>query len=101
MRYAADGPVAQAVPYRVLGYLGGDGCPAECPPDGLTDPALTSRWWRHHATGGKTFISDWKNAAQVILDSDPYRRLAFTWQPRPARHFRRLAGRLDKPEDHA
>jgi uncharacterized protein YndB with AHSA1/START domain len=63
---------------------------------GLTDPALTSRWWRHHRAGGKTFTSDWRTGstyamihdeiglvvsdpAQVILDSQPYRRLAFTW----------------------
>jgi uncharacterized protein YndB with AHSA1/START domain len=63
---------------------------------GMTDPALTSRWWRHHKAGGKTFTSDWKTGstyamvhdeiglvvsdpAQVILDSEPYRRLAFTW----------------------
>jgi uncharacterized protein YndB with AHSA1/START domain len=63
---------------------------------GLTDPALTSRWWRHHLAGGKTFTSDWRpgstyamihddiglvvsDPAQVILDSHPYRRLAFTW----------------------
>jgi uncharacterized protein YndB with AHSA1/START domain len=63
---------------------------------GLTDPALTDRWWRHHLAGGKTFTSDWKAGStysmvhddiglvvsdpeQVILESDPYRRLAFTW----------------------
>jgi uncharacterized protein YndB with AHSA1/START domain len=63
---------------------------------GLTDPALTSRWWRHHLAGGKTFTSDWRTGstyamvhddiglivsdpAQVILDSQPYHRLAFTW----------------------
>ena len=63
---------------------------------GLTDPDTTSRWWRHHLAGGKKFISDWNTGstytmvheeiglvvsdpAQVILDSKPYRRLAFTW----------------------
>jgi uncharacterized protein YndB with AHSA1/START domain len=63
---------------------------------GLTDPALTSRWWRHHAAGGKTFSSEsHKGSAyamaheeiglvvsdpdQVVLEADPYRRLAFTW----------------------
>jgi uncharacterized protein YndB with AHSA1/START domain len=63
---------------------------------GLTDPELTMRWWRHHLAGGKTFVSDWKKGstydmlhpevglvvshpAQVILASDPYRRLAYRW----------------------
>jgi uncharacterized protein YndB with AHSA1/START domain len=63
---------------------------------GLTDPAFTSRWWRHHRAGGKKFTSDWKSGstydmvhdeiglvvsdpAQVVLESEPYRRLAFTW----------------------
>lgn len=63
---------------------------------GLTDPALTKRFWRHHSAGGKSFASDWKkgstydlvheevglvvsDAAQVILESDPYRRLGYTW----------------------
>ncbi len=63
---------------------------------GLTDPALTKRYWRHVAAGGKSFPSDWKKGstydlvheevglvvsdpAQVILESDPYRRLAYTW----------------------
>jgi uncharacterized protein YndB with AHSA1/START domain len=63
---------------------------------GLTDPSLTKRYWRHAAAGGKTFPSDWKKGstwdlvheevglivrdpAQVILESDPYSRLAYTW----------------------
>jgi uncharacterized protein YndB with AHSA1/START domain len=63
---------------------------------GLTDPACTRRYWRHHRAGQKTFRSDWKKGstydlaheevglvvrdpAQVILESDPYRRLAYTW----------------------
>lgn len=63
---------------------------------GLTDPDLTMRWWRHHAAGGKTFLSDWKEGStydmahpevgqvvsdpeQVIVASDPYRRLAYRW----------------------
>lgn len=63
---------------------------------GLTDPDLTMRWWRHHSAGGKTFLSDWKQGStydmlhpevglvvsdveQVVLESDPYRRLAFRW----------------------
>lgn len=63
---------------------------------GLTDPALTSRWWRHHAAGGKKFTSEWRKGStyamaheeiglvvsdpdQVILEADPYRRLALTW----------------------
>jgi uncharacterized protein YndB with AHSA1/START domain len=63
---------------------------------GLTDPALTKRYWRHVTAGGKSFPSDWRKGstydlvheevglvvsdpAQVILESDPYRRLAYTW----------------------
>ena len=62
----------------------------------LTDPALTKRYWRHELAGPKTFRSDWKKGStwelvhdevglivsdpeQVILDSEPYRRLADTW----------------------
>jgi DNA-binding transcriptional ArsR family regulator/uncharacterized protein YndB with AHSA1/START domain len=55
---------------------------------GLTDPAFTSRYW------GIDLISDWKVGSpitwehhgvtiehpdQVVLESDPYRRLAYTW----------------------
>jgi uncharacterized protein YndB with AHSA1/START domain len=64
--------------------------------EGLTDPAFTSRYWRHHRAGAKTFRSDWKKGstyslahdevglvvsdpAQVILESHPSRRLAYTW----------------------
>ena len=54
----------------------------------LTDPAFTSRWWQ------ATFDTDWKvgstmtwnnhgvviaDPEQVILEADPYRRLAYTW----------------------
>jgi uncharacterized protein YndB with AHSA1/START domain/DNA-binding transcriptional ArsR family regulator len=54
----------------------------------LTDPAFTERYW------GITFDSDWQpgspmswtqrgvtmaDAEQVVVESDPYRRLAFTW----------------------
>jgi uncharacterized protein YndB with AHSA1/START domain/DNA-binding transcriptional ArsR family regulator len=54
----------------------------------LTDPAFTRRYW------GATFESDWTTGstvtwtqggvtvtdpAQVVLESDPYRRLAYTW----------------------
>ena len=63
---------------------------------GLTDPACTRHYWRHHKAGAKTFRSDWRKGspydlaheevglvvrdpAQVILESDPYRRLAYTW----------------------
>jgi uncharacterized protein YndB with AHSA1/START domain len=63
---------------------------------GLTDPAMTKRYWRHHRAGPKTFRSDWKEGStwdlehkdvglivsdpeQVILASDPYRRLSYTW----------------------
>ena len=63
---------------------------------GLTDPGVTRRYWRHHKAGAKTFRSDWKQGStydmahdevglvvsdpeQVILESDPGRRLAYTW----------------------
>jgi uncharacterized protein YndB with AHSA1/START domain len=62
----------------------------------LTDPAITRHYWRHERAGEKTFRSDWKEGStydlahdevglvvsdpeQVILESDPYRRLAYTW----------------------
>ena len=62
----------------------------------LTDPACTKRYWRHQRAGEKTFRSDWRKGSrydlaheevglvvsdpeQVILESDPYRRLAYTW----------------------
>ena len=82
---------------------------------GLTDPALTKRYRRHATAGGKSFPSDWKKGstydlvheevgmvvsdpAQVILESDPYRRLAYTWHTftpevgRPSRHGRGHGG---------
>ena len=63
---------------------------------GLTDPTMTTRYWRHHWAGPKAFRSDWKKGStwdlmhpevdvvvsdprQVILESDPGRRLAYTW----------------------
>jgi uncharacterized protein YndB with AHSA1/START domain len=63
---------------------------------GLTDPALMSRYWRHQQAGPKTFRSDWVKGStydmtheevglvvsdpdQVILKSDSPRRLAYTW----------------------
>ena len=63
---------------------------------GLTDPAFTKRYWRHQRAGEKTFRSDWKNGStydlaheevglvvsdpeQVILESIPCGRLAYTW----------------------
>ena len=63
---------------------------------GLTDPAFTRRYWRHQRAGEKTFRSDWKRGStydmaheevglvvsdpeQVILESDPSVRLAYTW----------------------
>ena len=63
---------------------------------GLTDPAYMKRYWRHQKAGEKTFRSDWKKGStydmahdevglvvsdpeQVILESDPYHRLAYTW----------------------
>src|SRR5947209_9526230 len=62
---------------------------------GLTDPVFTAGFWRHHQAGPKTFRSDWNKGSrwdlvheevglvvsdpeQVILESDPYRRLAYT-----------------------
>jgi uncharacterized protein YndB with AHSA1/START domain/DNA-binding transcriptional ArsR family regulator len=63
---------------------------------GLTDPAFTKQYWRHPNAGGVEMQSDWKKGStydvnyeqsglvvshpdQVILESDPYRRLAYTW----------------------
>jgi DNA-binding transcriptional ArsR family regulator/uncharacterized protein YndB with AHSA1/START domain len=63
---------------------------------GLTDPAFPKRYWRHPKSGGVSFSSDWKKGStydvaydqvelvlsdpeQVILESDPYRRLAYSW----------------------
>jgi uncharacterized protein YndB with AHSA1/START domain len=63
---------------------------------GLIDPACTKRYWRHHQAGPKTFRSDWEagstwdllheevglvvsDAEQIVTESDPYRRLAYTW----------------------
>ncbi|UNZ20971.1 metalloregulator ArsR/SmtB family transcription factor [Streptomyces sp. 891-h] len=55
---------------------------------GLTDPAFTQRYW------GLRFATDWKTGStmtweergaktadpeQVVLESDPYRRLSYTW----------------------
>jgi DNA-binding transcriptional ArsR family regulator/uncharacterized protein YndB with AHSA1/START domain len=63
---------------------------------GLTDPAFTRRYWRHPTSGGVSFTSDWQKGStyelayeevglviadpeQVVLEFDPYRRLAYTW----------------------
>ena len=63
---------------------------------GLTEPDFTKRYWRHQLAGPKTFRSDWKQGStwtlvheevglvvndpeQVILESNPYCRLAYTW----------------------
>jgi uncharacterized protein YndB with AHSA1/START domain len=63
---------------------------------GLTDPAYTTLYWRHHQAGPKTFRSDWKKGStwdlvhdqvglvvshpeQIVTESDPYRRLAYKW----------------------
>ena len=63
---------------------------------GLTEPAFTRRYWRHQKAGEKTFRSDWKQGStyemaheevglivsdpeQVVLESDPYVRLAYAW----------------------
>jgi uncharacterized protein YndB with AHSA1/START domain len=55
---------------------------------GLTDPAFTNRYW------GLELVTDWKvgspitwehhgvtiaDPAQVVLEADPFRRLAYTW----------------------
>jgi uncharacterized protein YndB with AHSA1/START domain len=62
----------------------------------LTDPAFTTRYWRHPLTGGKSFLSHWQkgstydlvydevglivsNPEQVVLESDSPHRLATTW----------------------
>ena len=62
---------------------------------GLTDPALTKRYWRHRTAGPKTLRSDWKKGSvyemahdvglavsgpgQVVLESRPPRQPACTW----------------------
>jgi uncharacterized protein YndB with AHSA1/START domain len=63
---------------------------------GLTDPAFTSRYWRHPKSGGVSYVTDWAKGSaydlayaetglvvsdpeQIVLESDPYRRLAYTW----------------------
>jgi DNA-binding transcriptional ArsR family regulator/uncharacterized protein YndB with AHSA1/START domain len=63
---------------------------------GLTDPAFTERYWRHPVTGGVSYRTDWRKGSpyelayeqvglvvgdpeQVLLESDPPRRLAYTW----------------------
>jgi uncharacterized protein YndB with AHSA1/START domain len=63
---------------------------------GLTDPAVMKRYWRHQKAGPKAFLSDWRTGSsydmthddvglvvsgpdQVILESVPHHRLAYTW----------------------
>jgi DNA-binding transcriptional ArsR family regulator/uncharacterized protein YndB with AHSA1/START domain len=63
---------------------------------GLTDPSFTRQYWRHPTAGGVELHSDWNKGScydlkyqesglvvsdpdQVILESDPFRRLAYTW----------------------
>jgi len=63
---------------------------------GLTERECTRRFWRHPAAGGKTFPSEWTEGStydlvhediglvvsdpeQVVLASDPFRRLSYTW----------------------
>ena len=63
---------------------------------GLTDPAFTTRYWRHPKAGGVAMSTDWAKGSaydvaydeaglviqhpeQVVLESDPFRRLAYTW----------------------
>jgi uncharacterized protein YndB with AHSA1/START domain len=63
---------------------------------GLTDPAFTKQYWSHPSAGGVEMRTDWKKGSaydvtyeksglvvsdpdQVILEADPYHRLAYTW----------------------
>ena len=63
---------------------------------GLTEPTYTKQFWRHPSAGAKSFRSDWRQGStwsllhddvgldvsdpeQVILESEPHRRLAYTW----------------------
>jgi DNA-binding transcriptional ArsR family regulator/uncharacterized protein YndB with AHSA1/START domain len=63
---------------------------------GLTDPAFTRQYWRHPKSGGLSYGTDWQKGStfdvvydekgvvlsdpeQVVLESDPYRRLSYTW----------------------
>ena len=63
---------------------------------GLIDPAFTTRYWRHPAAGGLSLRTEGTKGStyeavydeiglvvshpeQVILESDPYRRLSYTW----------------------
>lgn len=63
---------------------------------GITDPAVNRLYWRHERAGAKTFHSDWSRGStydlahhevglvvsdpdQVILESEPCRRLAYAW----------------------
>jgi uncharacterized protein YndB with AHSA1/START domain/DNA-binding transcriptional ArsR family regulator len=70
----------------------------------LTDPAFTERYW------GATFDTDWKagstmtwhqfdatiaDPAQVVLESEPYHRLSYTWHTMTPE----LATSLDLSED--
>jgi uncharacterized protein YndB with AHSA1/START domain len=34
---------------------------------GLTEPSLTKRYWRHHKAGVKTFLSDWQKGSTYEL----------------------------------
>jgi DNA-binding transcriptional ArsR family regulator/uncharacterized protein YndB with AHSA1/START domain len=63
---------------------------------GLTDPVFTRQYWRHPVSGGVSYRTDWRKGSpydlayeqvglvvsdpdQLILEADPYRRLAYTW----------------------
>jgi uncharacterized protein YndB with AHSA1/START domain len=69
----------------------------------LTDPAFTERYW------GVAFDSDWKagssitvrqwgltiaDPGQVVLEAEPYRRLAYTWHTCPPEWQEQAAERL-------
>ncbi len=86
-------PTDQMTSFTYTNYIGAT---PERVWQGLTDPAFTRRYWRHQRAGEKTFRSDWKKGStydlahdevglvvrdpeQVILESDPYVRLAYTW----------------------
>lgn len=77
-----------AVENRKFVYTTYISAPPELVWKGLTDPAFTSRYW------GLEFATDWKRGSpitwkhhgvtitdpeQVVLESEPFRRLSYTW----------------------
>jgi DNA-binding transcriptional ArsR family regulator/uncharacterized protein YndB with AHSA1/START domain len=85
LKVALEDSTSPAPPFVYQTYIDTD------PPQlwhALTDPAFTRRYW------GVTFSSDWEEGApftveqhgvtvadpgQVVLESEPYRRLSYTW----------------------